>query len=67
MRVTLLSSSALLLSAGAWAQDAPVSYEVSFPNAVHHEAEVAVTFRELEDAPLTVRMSRAWPVARLAR
>ena len=61
MRVTLLSSSALLLSAGAWAQDAPVSYEVSFPNAVHHEAEVAVTFRELEDAPLTVRMSRASP------
>lgn len=61
MRVTLLSSSALLLSAAAWAQDAPVSYDVSFPNAVHHEAEVAVTFRELEDAPLTVRMSRASP------
>lgn len=61
MRATLLSSSALLLSATAWAQNAPVSYELSFPNAVHHEAEIAATFREIGEGPLTVRMSRASP------
>lgn len=61
MRATLLGTSALLLSAGAWAQDAAVSYDVSFPNAVHHEAEISVTFREIGEGPLTVRMSRASP------
>ncbi|MEL7128861.1 MAG: M61 family peptidase [Pseudomonadota bacterium] len=40
---------------------APVTYEVSFPNAAHHEAEINVAFRALEDGPLTVRMSRASP------
>ncbi|MCH2458041.1 MAG: hypothetical protein MK186_08320, partial [Henriciella sp.] len=61
MRATLLAASALLFSAGAWAQAAPVSYYVSFPNAAHHEAEISVTFREIGDGPVTVRMSRASP------
>lgn len=38
-----------------------VEYEVSFPNAAHHEAEVQVTYREVPAGPLTVRMSRASP------
>ena len=38
-----------------------VSYEVSFPNVAHHEAEVRITYREVPTGPLTVRMSRASP------
>ena len=40
---------------------APVRYDVSFPNAVHHEAQIAVTFTEVPRAPLEVRMSRSSP------
>ena len=45
----------------ALAQVAPVRYEVSFPNAVHHEAEVKVTFTALSPRPLELRMSRSSP------
>ena len=41
--------------------NAQVRYEISFPNAVHHEAVVSVTFDGLSDAPLEVRMSRSSP------
>ena len=40
---------------------APVSYDVSFPNAVHHEARITVTFAEVPRTPLEVRMSRSSP------
>lgn len=36
-------------------------YEISFENAVHHEAEVKITFPEIEANTLTVRMSRTSP------
>ncbi len=39
----------------------PVRYEVSFPNARHHEAEVSVTFPDVPRRPLEVRMSRSSP------
>lgn len=39
----------------------PVTYEVGFPNAAHHEAEITVTFSGLSDAPLEVWMSRGSP------
>ncbi|MEW5687320.1 MAG: M61 family peptidase [Pseudomonadota bacterium] len=49
----------------AQAQDpgaaAPVSYEISFANAAHHEAQVTATFRGAPAGPLSVRMSRASP------
>lgn len=39
-----------------------VTYEIAFPNAAHHEAEVTVTFRGVPPgAPLAVRMSRTSP------
>lgn len=41
--------------------DAQVDYKISFPNAVHHEAEIAISFTDLELGPLTVQMSRASP------
>ena len=38
----------------------PVEYEVFFPNVMHHEAEIRVTFRGV-NGPLDVRMSRSSP------
>jgi predicted metalloprotease with PDZ domain len=40
---------------------AAVVYEISFPNAVHHEAEVSATFSALPMRPLELRMSRSSP------
>jgi len=56
----LLPLPLLFLAAPALAQQ-PVRYELSFPNAVHHEAEIAVTFPDLPPTPLEVRMSRSSP------
>jgi predicted metalloprotease with PDZ domain len=36
-------------------------YEIAFPNAVHHEAEVKVTFGALPAGTLELRMSRSSP------
>jgi predicted metalloprotease with PDZ domain len=57
---TLLPIALLFLAAPALAQE-PVRYELAFPNAVHHEAEIAVTFADLPARPLEVRMSRSSP------
>ncbi|MDB4951538.1 MAG: family metallopeptidase [Gemmatimonadetes bacterium] len=59
----LTAAAALLLSGGAHAQAGPrVAYEIAFPNAVHHEAEVSATFTGVPTArPLQVRMSRSSP------
>lgn len=40
---------------------AAVVYHVSFENAAHHEAKISVTFRDIADGPLEVRMSRSSP------
>src|SRR5690349_24773991 len=40
---------------------APVVYRLTFPNAVHHEAEVEATFSGLRTGPLDLRMSRSSP------
>lgn len=37
------------------------TYEISFDNAVHHEAEISVHYTNLEDKVLEVRMSRTSP------
>ncbi|MBE9584713.1 M61 family metallopeptidase [Mucilaginibacter sp. JRF] len=39
----------------------PVYYTVSFPNAVHHEAEIVMTLTSAPQGPLRVRMSRSSP------
>lgn len=36
-------------------------YEISFENALHHEAEIAVTYTNLENKVLEIRMSRTSP------
>ncbi len=48
-------------SASAQSEAPPVRYTVSFENAVHHEAEIAVVFPDLGEDPLEVRMSRTSP------
>jgi len=46
----------------ARAQQRSVEYEISFPNAAHHEAQVVATFRGVpQGRPLQVRMSRSSP------
>ncbi len=63
MSRSLLAALALLAPAPALAQEAaPAEYEVSFPNAAHHEARITVTYSGLtEGEPLTLRMSRSSP------
>ncbi|MBD2715557.1 M61 family metallopeptidase [Microvirga sp. STR05] len=43
------------------AAQAPVQYNVAFPNAVHHEARISVTFAGVPAGPLQVRMARSSP------
>ncbi len=38
-----------------------IQYEISFKNAVHHEAEISVAYKNIEIDTLTVRMSRTSP------
>ena len=51
----------ILVLALQQAQRPEVFYEISFPNAVHHEANVAVTYTGLPMRPLELRMSRSSP------
>ena len=51
----------LMLAAAHGAGHAQVLYDVRFPNAVHHEAELSVSFTDLPARPLELRMSRSSP------
>lgn len=42
-------------------QTAPIVYDVTFPGAVHHEAEIRITYTDLPTGPLELRMSRSSP------
>ena len=59
MRNCLIALLCLLPAAG-FAQNA-VEYDISFDNAVHHEARITVTWRDIGDEPLEMRMSRSSP------
>jgi predicted metalloprotease with PDZ domain len=64
-RLLSAAGAAVLALAAARAQAQAgqrVEYEIAFPNAVHHEAEVQATFAGVPAArPLQVRMSRSSP------
>lgn len=60
MRKLFLTVTFLILTLSLQAQTT-TKYEISFENAVHHEAEISVTFTNLEDKVLEVRMSRTSP------
>lgn len=70
MRTSLLLSLMLVTVAGCGGTSdagststtaSPVSYRISFANREHHEAEIRVTFTDLSDEPLQLRMSRTSP------
>lgn len=50
----------LLFGFRASAQD-PLKYSISFPNAVHHEAEISLTVSSAPAGPVVFRMSRSSP------
>ena len=54
-------ASFLLALALQQGQRPEVVYDISFPNAVHHEANVTVTYTGLPLRPLELRMSRSSP------
>ncbi|MFD0940170.1 M61 family metallopeptidase [Pedobacter boryungensis] len=60
MKKIILALSLLATSIGVQAQQ-EISYEVSFPNAIHHEAQISMTIPNVPAGPLTVRMSRSSP------
>ncbi|MET4896735.1 PDZ domain-containing protein [Sphingomonadaceae bacterium jetA1] len=43
------------------AAPAPVDYDIAFPNARHHEAQVSVTYRGLPAGPVRFQMARSSP------
>ena len=63
MRI-ILTVFLILYSHFSWAKNEvsyEVSYKVSFENAVHHEAEISATFKDIKTAVLEVKMSRSSP------
>lgn len=63
MRHTVRSAFLLVLLSAVplLAQEAAVTYRVSFPAPEHHYAQVEVTFPDLPPGPLEARMSRSSP------
>jgi predicted metalloprotease with PDZ domain len=61
MMRSALTVLALALSVLPAAAQAPVRYDVRFPEPEHHWMEIEATFPELGSAPLRARMSRSSP------
>ncbi|NEU09303.1 M61 family metallopeptidase [Flavihumibacter sp. R14] len=60
IRLKFVAATLLLFSTRlAFSQE--LKYEISFPNAVHHEAEVSLDITQIPAGPLTIRMSRSSP------
>jgi predicted metalloprotease with PDZ domain len=60
-QIVKLVLSLVFCSLTAIAQQAQIRYEVSFPNAAHHEAQVRATFTGVKQPALQVVMSRSSP------
>lgn len=61
MKKFILSLSFIISAITVFAQQNAVYYEVSFPNAIHHEAEITMLLRDVPTGPLKIRMSRSSP------
>jgi len=60
--VLLILAGFLLVSCQNKSDETPsIRYDISFPNAVHNEAEVTLTLTHLLPGPVTVSMSRSSP------
>lgn len=60
MKKIILAFSLMIAMANAKAQQ-EISYEVSFPNVVHHEAQISMLIPNVPVGALKVRMSRSSP------
>ncbi len=61
MKPSITLVAALLFAAASLKAQAPIRYEISFPNAAHHEAHVRATFTGVKQPVLDVVMSRSSP------
>ena len=61
MRLVLPALAILVPAVVAAQRPESVRYDVSFPNAVHHEASIAVEFTAVPAGTLVLRMSRSSP------
>jgi predicted metalloprotease with PDZ domain len=62
MRAVLAAALALVaVTAPRLAAQAPVTYQLAFPAPQHHYAQVEVTFPDVGDGTLQIRMSRSSP------
>jgi predicted metalloprotease with PDZ domain len=59
MKKIYLALLALFMGVAASFAQSDIYYEISFPHAEHHEAEIAMRVSQLPAAPLRVRMSRS--------
>src|ERR1700753_3356998 len=61
MKKFYLLSITLLLAVASFAQkeQKPIFYSISFPNAVHHEAEIVLTIPQAPGNRILLRMSRS--------
>ncbi len=60
MKKALLAIGLFIASFSVNAQQ-EISYELSFPNAIHHEAEISMNIPNVPEGTLKVRMSRSSP------
>ncbi len=60
MKKALLAIGLFIASFSVKAQQ-EISYELSFPNAIHHEAEISMNIPNVPEGTLKVRMSRSSP------
>lgn len=60
MKKIILTLSLFATSIAAIAQQ-EIRYDISFPNAVHHEAQLSMVIPNVPPGPLKVRMSRSSP------
>ena len=61
IKLKFFAAACLLFSTGVVYSQDEIKYELSFPNAAHHEAEVKLEIPKIPAGPLTIRMSRSSP------
>lgn len=57
----ILFSICLLGMSFVWAQNTSIHYEIAFPNVLHHQAEISISYAQLPPEPLQLHMSLASP------
>ena len=61
MALRFIAIAALLFDSASAFAESPISYDVAFPSAAHHEAQIEVTIKNVSADPLELRMSRSSP------